>query len=831
MILFFRVTLIFLVISVSSFAQINNPWKWLSPAPQGNRLNYVKMFDSQNWYACGHAGTFMKTTNGGSSWIIRNDVGRLFATSSQTSNLMDAHFFNQNKGIVIGGSGTISITTDAGNTWNEVTTNPMQPTTTVTLNKIYFANNLLGFICGTSGFLLKTTDGGNNWVTLASGVNTTLYDIWASDENNIFLTTTSGNIRKSTDGGLSWQQINTGVTSVQNRIVNFNSNLITCGASSSVRLSTDFGISWQSINNGLPPSTAFYDIDIINDEIYLTGHGTNIYKTSNLGQSWSEVPFSASNQVWTSSYFSTSLSTTGDSLVTVGTFGLINSKMGTNSSPFVHTQLFKAGTWNDVWSSSPNGTVIVVGAPTSGLSLDQIGRSTDGGITWSIIPFSSNSTASFWSISMINENLGFISGTNSAIYKTTNSGLTWDSLVTEDIPAGITLRKIFFVNENVGWVLASAPNNLPNYIFKTTNGGANWIPQSHGISGSINGTILTGYFVNENIGYICTFEPKPYRTTDGGATWGQQSVVDNYNGFYNDIKMLNADEGYIVGGAGRIYKTTNGGALWDSLTVPTRSFVLNTMEIVDNNTIVAMGNTGVFFISTDAGSTWINQNTSAATLSGSHFSKDNSNNYAFFTVGTNGAILKNTTSTIPVELVNFSAMVNNNDVLLNWETATELNNRGFEVNRKFKNGEWETISFVQGKGNSSASSKYSFIDKSLSIGYYSYRIKQIDLDGTVSLSPEVIIEIENPIKFELSQNFPNPFNASTRINFAIPTKSMVELDLYNSLGEKIESLMSKYLDAGYHTFDLNTNNLSSGVYFYRFKSGSFIQSKKIVLIK
>ncbi|MBK8663261.1 MAG: hypothetical protein IPN18_16270 [Ignavibacteriales bacterium] len=148
-----------------------------------------------------------------------------------------------------------------------------------------------------------------------------------------------------------------------------------------------------------------------------------------------------------------SFSPTGDSVVSVGGFGLIQSRLGANATPTAHTTLTKPGTWYDIWSSAPDEVVIAVGAPTVGGVQDQVARSTNGGATWALIPMPAYSTATFWSIDMVSATNGFISGTNSAIYKTTNAGASWDSVAATGLPTGETFRKIDFVDANVGWVL------------------------------------------------------------------------------------------------------------------------------------------------------------------------------------------------------------------------------------------------------------------------------------------------------------------------------------------------------------------------------------------
>ncbi len=195
-----------------------------------------------------------------------------------------------------------------------------------------------------------------------------------------------------------------------------------------------------------------------------------------------------------------------------------------------------------------------------------------------------------------------------------------------------------------------------------------------------------------------------------------------------------------------------------------------------------------------------------------------------------------TASPLPVELTSFTGAVNNKSVELKWSTATELNNHGFEIQRlsssKQNSGEgWEKIGFVEGNGTANSPKQYSFVDNSLSVGKYSYRLKQIDLSGSYEYSKIVEINFGLPTKFSIDQNYPNPFNPSTIISYALPEASNVKLIVYNSLGQEVSTLINSTQDAGVHNINFNASNLTSGLYFYRIEAGNFTQVKKMILLK
>ncbi len=203
-----------------------------------------------------------------------------------------------------------------------------------------------------------------------------------------------------------------------------------------------------------------------------------------------------------------------------------------------------------------------------------------------------------------------------------------------------------------------------------------------------------------------------------------------------------------------------------------------------------------------------------------------------------GAIINDTTYgtlyPLPVELVSFNAKVNGDEVNLQWETATEVNNRGFELYRKdsFPNSSYKLLAFIQGIGTTTERHIYNYIDRLSSKGKIYYKLMQYDFDGT---SNEVgNIELDNnflPNSVVLYQNYPNPFNPSTNINFSVPEKQFIQLKIFNLLGKEIKLLVEDYFEAGIYNISFDASELSSGIYFYQINNGSSIQTRQMVLLK
>lgn len=228
--------------------------------------------------------------------------------------------------------------------------------------------------------------------------------------------------------------------------------------------------------------------------------------------------------------------------------------------------------------------------------------------------------------------------------------------------------------------------------------------------------------------------------------------------------------------------------------------------------------------------TAITQNTGTSSIDGRLLARN-----SFVTVGG--------TSVLPVELTSFTAVLNNSAVELNWSTATEVNNYGFDIERSqmteisSQHFDWKKIGFVAGAGNSNRPKNYSFTDNNPVGGTsFSYRLKQIDINGNFKYYDAITVSLSSSTKAELMQNSPNPFNPSTAIKFYIPNNSDVTIKIYNILGREVTTLINNQTEAGYHIVywngrDRYGSETSSGVYFYRLTAGNFSETRKMLMMK
>ncbi|MBS1552773.1 MAG: T9SS type A sorting domain-containing protein [Bacteroidetes bacterium] len=195
-------------------------------------------------------------------------------------------------------------------------------------------------------------------------------------------------------------------------------------------------------------------------------------------------------------------------------------------------------------------------------------------------------------------------------------------------------------------------------------------------------------------------------------------------------------------------------------------------------------------------------------------------------------IITDASAPLPVELASFTSLISGNNVSLNWSTVSEKNNSGFDIERSSVNGIWTKVGNVAGNGTTTTGHSYSFTERNLASGNYSYRLKQIDFNGNFeyfNLSNEVIIGV--PTNFELSQNYPNPFNPSTKISFGLPNDGKVSLKIYDMTGKEVMTLVNEVKTAGFYSVSFNASSLSSGIYFYTLSADNFTATKKMMLIK
>jgi photosystem II stability/assembly factor-like uncharacterized protein len=435
-------------------------------------------------------------------------------------------------------------------------------------------------------------------------------------------------------------------------------------------------------------------------------------------------------------------------------------------------------------------------------------------------------------IHFVDETTGWVVGFGGRVQRTTDAGVTW---TVQNTPTQYNISDVQFVNTNTGWTVGGKARTFTDPIREilcSSNGGATWTTQYFV---SNEEPLASIYFLDENYGWAVGAMSTIMKTSDGGNNWTIQMSGTGYE--FEDVYFINRDTGWVVGQDlslqhyAVIFSTVDGGTTWSSQTFGSDDSFQGVYFVDKNNGWVVGGsnNEAIILYTSDGGTNWIQQTANTSNLLSAVNFSDENNGWA---VGVNGTII-HTETTIPVELNSFAANVLNDNVNLFWETATETSNSGFEIQRSGLNKDYKKIGFVVGNGTTLEITKYSFTDKDVPAGNYYYRLVQIDLDGTRNTHNPVRVNVitSQPEEYSLSQNFPNPFNPSTKINFSIPTESFVSLKVFNSLGEEIETLFAEELNAGSYKYDWNAINLPSGIYFYRLQAADFMETKKMMLLR
>jgi photosystem II stability/assembly factor-like uncharacterized protein len=519
--------------------------------------------NSETGWAAGSGGIIIKTTNGAESWSLQN--------SNTASDIINIYFINSLSGWAAAHNGKIIKTTDGGNNWSVMNTG-----TTANFFSVFFINSETGWASGDDG-LYKSTDGGYNWQNIYA--LTSLYTVKFVNINTGWIGARFGGIYKTTNGGESWSQQTSGTdasinfykfinentgwavgdfkiilkttnggnswNSLQSGIINFNSNFrcidlsdetgMNChiaGSNGVILNSSDGGITWQ--NNGVSPVTDkyLYSADFINSNTgWVAGGSGTVIKTTNGGNRWFGQYTNNPNYIININFIDEN---TGWAIGHVGTvLKSVNGGQNWTSQ--------NAGTVSNLFSSS------FINSSTGWISGDNgVMKTTDGGQNW----IQQLNAPSVYVVYFINENTGWTGGQLGKIYKTINSGTTWQL---QQNPTDAPFNSIQFINENTGWMTGDFSK-----IIKTTNGGLNWIEQNSGLTSRADLRKIDFYDPEGQTGWISGRSGVMLRTTNSGVNW-IKVTMPLPDEDYNSVVFTSPLVGYTVGSYGIVLKTTNGG--------------------------------------------------------------------------------------------------------------------------------------------------------------------------------------------------------------------------------------------------------------------------------
>ncbi|MCH7964315.1 MAG: T9SS type A sorting domain-containing protein [Bacteroidetes bacterium] len=427
----------------------------------------------------------------------------------------------------------------------------------------------------------------------------------------------------------------------------------------------------------------------------------------------------------------------------------------------------------------------------------------DGAQTWGgsdVPPFGSNSGDP---ASVIGNNGNFYENYinnpgGQGISVSTDNGATWSTHTVAPNPGSLADKNHMMIDKTPGspyegrlyvaWTDFGGPNDLDVVLRYSTDDGVTW-------SSSINlSSFLNAVSHSQGVNIQTAANGDVYATIDF-SSYTEMVWIE----FDNDWRTFDSDDDALV------EISTDGGSSWFSVWERNGVDERNSHEVVDITTIIAgQTNVQVRVRVIQPGFDW-------------WWTIDNFAIYGMFIV--------------PVELTSFAAVIAGDNIQLNWITATDLNNQGFEIQRRTGDGEFEKVGFVPGHGTTTDIQTYSYVDSKVASGNYIYRLKQIDFNGIFEYSDEVAVDVTAPLEFALEQNYPNPFNPGTVIKYSIPENGFVTINVYNLLGEKVTTLVSRVQKAGRYEINFDASNLASGIYVYSLKSGSFNSVKKMLLMK
>ncbi len=790
--------IVFIVVFFLVIINLSAQWSWQNPKPQGNQLLAIKFATEDTGWIAGVNGLIYRTTDAGITWEQQADMSGEMIRS--------LCFVSSRIGWAVGRNSTILHTENGGENWEQqVCANGTD------FLSAFFLNVDTGWICGIGGKIFKTENGGNSWIQQSTGIDDQIQSIYFINDSLGYAC--AEDLLKTTDGGITWIS-KPSPSSFKD--IYFISDSVGWGAGSSIYKTTDGGNNWQAL-------TVYGEVSSFNSitfspngrgwavgeyHPYNDPDGGKIFKGSVAYSNWNEVYFPENCFIYSIEVLNSG------KVFASGDGGLItfSSDNGStwNDNGVAHGILLRSVKFTSEsrgWSVGDQGTML---------------RTINGGEEWELRnPVTEENLRD---IDFVSENTGWIVGYHSTILKTENAGDSWQDISLTGF--NTNFLAVDFISDSTGWTVGQNKK-----ILKTTDGGASWIEQQHT---SLGEYFLDVFFYDEFTGWVTGNNGAILRTTNGGETWENQTSGTAYE--LDAVCFVSPDKGWIAGGYyvmnGFILSTSDGGQSWQQDYTSSAHFL--SLDFLTERKGYICGYEGTVMITTNGGISWsANEKITKNRLTSIQFLNDELG----WACGEYGSIINTAHGGLPVELTSFEYKQSGAALILNWETASEVNNFGFEVERKpskeNKNNKagWSKLGFIQGAGTTTLPQSYQFRDENILPGKYLYRLKQIDLDGKYEYSDEIEAIVELPLIFSLEQNFPNPFNPATKIKYSIPAGQKVELKIFDLLGREITTLVNEYKSAGHYETEFNGEYLSSGIYLYRLTAGDYSETKKMLLLK
>ncbi len=746
-------------------------------------LRGVSFIDASTGTAVGDGGTILRTTNGGLNWTPQ--------VSGTTDDLYGVSFIDANNGTAVGLFGTILRTMNGGSSWTLQDSGEIVP-----LRGVSFTDANTGTVVGLDGVILRTTNGGADWDTQVSGTTSSLYCVSFLDANNGIAGGSSGTILKTNDGGTTWNPVPI-VTGDDMYGVSFKdiNHALMAGENQTAIVFSDALASWTEYPVG-------------NGNLYaasrnaIVGDNGQIFNTPDAGTTWNSQQTGPTTNLRGISFVDPSNGTAvghkGTLLQTTDGGETWIAQTYYQSEGQINDQL-KAVSFFDADNGIAVGSLFLVNSYTPGVPWRSVVLSTtNGGDTWSAVNF--NSDWIFNGISYPIATTAYVVGLRRVWDPDTDTYLAraavlkresgWTSSVSNTISDPFT--DISCTTADICTLVGYG-----GYIFRTESDMTGWGSQVSGTSNDLHGV----HFLDDNNGYIVGNGGIILHTTDAGENWLPQTSNTSENLF--SVDFYDADRGAIVGANGLILETTDGGTTWHK--------------------IVARANHGFFDVS----------------LAGYN---------SGFLVGDTGTILRMPTcgnppeydcGMLPLEVISFDGFVDGSVINLIWETSAE-NGRiaHFEVQQRYAS---TTRSLPQSAYNGwivmgrvpvgrDTGSRFTYRVAGLDPGHLLFRLKQINLDGTVFFSDEIELILDIDGRFEIAGPYPQP--TSDRISFSLTVQQPqpVRLSILDALGRRLYDEIGIELSGNQPArFQIPIRYLASGLYVLHIEGTRFSTNKTFVV--
>ncbi|MDR3669035.1 MAG: YCF48-related protein [Ignavibacteriaceae bacterium] len=692
-----------------------------------------------------------------------------------------------NTWIGVGGEGLYMKTTNAGVNWyfHNSAGLPNAAGTIGPNGDLYFTDALNGYITGSSGYIAKTTDGGVTFNTLADSlvpVNQNGKTMAFVDQYVAYVAFGSGDgehgtVVKTTDGGLTWSIVYSNNSwSVTALCVPDKQTVYVVTMDGSVSKSTDGGQSWNTMNTVVPQDmmcTTFLDVN----NILISGSGGTCSRTTDGGETWTAIQ--TPNSEW-AYYQLKQVSPT--EIYAVGDPGNLwkTSDFGTTWTAVPLNITWGTFDYLDWYSLDVRGSLFVI----SGF-LGDILISTDNGLTWGSHQLSYNSNIIFDIKKAPGSNVVIAGGREwnpglRQIFRSTNGGTTFTPI---DLGVDFDVYAVSMVSDKVGYICGT--NSI---VMKTSDAGQTWSQEASPVSGPYI-SLYSMKFVNESTGWVflnySASDTNIFKTTNGGTSWIPQVTNGNAYGIMKG-DMADEDNGYVTMNASGqpLYKTNDGGTTWTPIPIPLKGQV-GALKVIDKNTLYLGSSYGTNRVakSLDGGATWTT--------------------YALPAV-------------VDINTMDFKD-VNTGWVCGNLTTAACRTTDGGNT--------WSLQNYHLPTG---AKIYITPGDTAFALGTWGTIMRNV----TYAVPTGITVSSDNvPHGFTLEQNYPNPFNPSTSIKYSIPLDGLVNLAVYNVLGEKVLTLVNNDMKAGSYEIKFDASHYASGIYFYRLDTGTYSSVKKMILMK